>query len=112
MILDALTAELRDMREVAYAMRMQMREARQKVKSNPHLALDLIERSEMNASVWLDGLSRVDRILRDDLDPLMRRREGPDEDRTAEISDRLAAIEEALEALRHEAGGSPLRAVR
>lgn len=112
MILDALTAELRDMREVAYAMRMQMREARQKVKANPHLAMDLIERSEMNASTWLDGLNRVDRLLRDDLDPMLRRRESASEDvdQVADLGERVAAIEAALEELRRE--GPSLRAVR
>lgn len=110
MILDALTAELRDMREGAFVLRTQMREAYRKVKSNPHRAMDLLDQTEMTASAWLDSISRLDRLIRDDLDPLLRRRErleGADE-----ISDRLAAIEDAIEALQREAGVPPIRAVR
>jgi len=114
MVLDHLHAELRDVRDGMYTARRLTRDARMKVKSNPHFSQDLSEQAEVLLDTTLDSLLRVERLLRENMEPLLQRRGALDEDqdRLTDIMTRLTEVEDRLAALERGEAGGTLRAVR
>lgn len=111
MVLDSLTAEIRNLRESAYTARRATREARHVTKSNPHLSQDFADRAEADIDAILDGMERIERMIRTDIEPLLHRTDHiGEEERLAGVLARLEELEERVRRL--DSNEPPLRAVR
>jgi hypothetical protein len=100
MALDSVSAELRDLREIAYLARRKARDAQH---TDDHVnARDLTDQTERYIEDLLDGLSRLDRIIRSNLEPLLHRTDHiGDEARLADAIERLDVLEARLRSLEH-----------
>jgi len=112
MVLDHIEATLKDIRDATYVARRKAREAGHVVKSNPVYSRELIEEADDRISAALDDIARIERMMKDNLEPLLQRTDHVrDETRLAEALERLDEIEDRLKRL-EQRDDPPLRAVR